>query len=244
MNYFGKILKRMLYKLGVEINTCSGREKLEYKNEIARLRNVGKKTFVTIIDIGANIGQFASHARVAFPNAQILSFEPIEDCFQQLKAGFSNDPNFKAFNCAIGKSSRKSTFHYNDYAPSSSILEISTTHISHFPKTAHSTTTTIEERMFEEVVDIGSIAAPCLIKIDVQGYELEVIKNNGAMLKAADAVIIETSFKQLYKGQPLFDEVYNEMTKLGFVYGGSYDQLYAPGTYQIIQSDSIFYQQS
>lgn len=237
-------IKNLLGILGLEMNTTKGKQLLDYKNEIQRLRDVGKKPFATIVDIGANTGQFAAHARVAFPLASIISFEPIESCFIELKNKFADDKNFKAYNCAIGRSNRKTTFHNNDYAPSSSMLEIAEEHVTHFPKTAHTTATVIEEKMFEEVIDISSLSKPCLIKIDVQGYELEVIKNNAKMLNAADTVIIETSFKQLYHGQPLFDEVYQAMTKLGFVYGGSYDQLFAPGTYQIIQSDSIFYKAS
>ncbi|TAD85541.1 MAG: FkbM family methyltransferase [Bacteroidetes bacterium] len=236
-----KVIKNIFETFGLEINTIKGKQQLAYKNEIQRLRAVGKTPFASIIDIGANTGQFAAHARAAFPMASIISFEPIEACFVELKKRFAGDENFKAYNCAIGCSNRKATFYNNDYAPSSSLLQIAEMHVTHYPKTAHTTATTIEEKMFEEVVSLSSLRKPCLIKIDVQGYELEVIRNNPNMLKLADAVIIETSFEKLYKSQPLFDEVYQSMLRFGFVYGGSYDQLYAPGTHQIIQADAIFY---
>lgn len=239
-----QVIKNIFEIFGLEINTIKGKQQLAYKNEIQRLRTVGRTPFASILDIGANTGQFAAHARVAFPMATIISFEPIEACFVELKRRFAGDENFHAYNCAIGRSNRQTTFYSNDYAPSSSMLQIADRHVTHYPKTAHTTATTIEEKMFEEVVNLSSLSKPCLIKIDVQGYELEVIRNNANMLKLADAVIIETSFEKLYKSQPLFDEVYQFMLKLGFVYGGSYDQLYAPRTHQIIQADAIFYKTS
>lgn len=234
-------IKGFLNIFGLEINTIKGKQRLEYKNEIKRLRDVGQRPFASIVDIGANTGQFARHARVAFPEARIISFEPVESCYTELVHTFSGDSNFRAYNCAIGKSNRKTTFYTNEYAPSSSMLEIAEEHIKYFPNTENTTATVIEEKLFEEVVDIASLEKPCLVKIDVQGYELEIISNNDKLLSAADVVIVETSFKQLYQGQPLFDNVYQSMLNLGFVYGGSYDQLNAPGTYQPIQSDSIFY---
>ncbi len=56
----------------------------------------------TVLDIGANVGQFAKEIREELPNAFIYSFEPLKECFDKLKTMESNDNKFKAFNFAIG----------------------------------------------------------------------------------------------------------------------------------------------
>src|SRR5207244_3154639 len=59
--------------------------------------------FATILDIGANTGQFALAARAIFPASRIVSFEPLDDCCQRLRASLRGDPNFEAFNAALGE---------------------------------------------------------------------------------------------------------------------------------------------
>ena len=57
--------------------------------------------FATVLDIGANTGQFAIAARAIFPAARIVSFEPLADCCEKLKRVMHGDSNFAAFNVAL-----------------------------------------------------------------------------------------------------------------------------------------------
>src|SRR5438034_257558 len=58
------------------------------------LRELNPKT---ILDIGANTGQFAVAINTILPDARILSFEPLPDCFEQLKRNLSKAKNFARF---------------------------------------------------------------------------------------------------------------------------------------------------
>ncbi|MCR4264515.1 MAG: FkbM family methyltransferase [Candidatus Roizmanbacteria bacterium] len=62
---------------------------------------------------------------------------------------------------------------------------------------------------------------PIFIKMDTQGTEDLIIKGGQKLLKKASVLIIETSFVKFYKNQYLFDDVYKEITKLGFSYKGN-----------------------
>jgi hypothetical protein len=74
----------------------------------------------------------------------------------------------------------------------------------------------------------------------VQGFEIEVLKGIGTVMKMIDIIIIETSFVKLYQGQPLFNEVYSYLIGNGFRFIGNFEQLKDPKTGRILQADSIF----
>ena len=81
---------------------------------------------------------------------------------------------------------------------------------------------------------------PTLIKIDVQGFEDQVIKGLPETLRRADLLIVEASFRTLYDGQPLFDDIYALMRENGFKFVGIQDYLADPRDGQILQIDGVF----
>jgi len=83
-----------------------------------------------------------------------------------------------------------------------------------------------------------------LLKVDVQGYEHKVIDGSRNILNMVKVIIIETSFHELYEGQPLFAEIYELLNRLGFVYSGSWGELKSPLDGAPLQQDSIFIRKS
>ncbi|MFM7369285.1 MAG: FkbM family methyltransferase, partial [Sphaerospermopsis kisseleviana] len=79
-----------------------------------------------------------------------------------------------------------------------------------------------------------------LIKLDVQGYELSVIKGGEKTFKSAKLVIIEVSFYEFYEKQPLFDDIYKYLCNLGFVYRGNLEQFRSRSGDKILFADAIF----
>ncbi|MDZ7957617.1 MAG: FkbM family methyltransferase [Aulosira sp. DedQUE10] len=194
----------------------------------------------TVIDIGANIGQFAISINAVLPKAQIYSFEPIPDCFNQLKASMVGIKNFTAFNLGIGDQTGDLVFQYNTYSESSSFLQMAHLHKTAFPETSDSHPINVKIEKLDVVAQQILLTEPLLIKIDVQGYEDKVLAGGESTIKRAKLIIIETSFTSLYKDQPLFEDIYSQLKKFGFVYAGTFDQLYNPLNGKILQADSIF----
>ena len=62
-----------------------------------------EQKFKSILDIGANEGQFATKIRKLFPDAFIHSFEPLPHVYEKLKENFTADQNFAAYNFALGR---------------------------------------------------------------------------------------------------------------------------------------------
>ena len=197
----------------------------------------------TIIDIGANTGQFAKEIRTKLPNAKIYSFEPLKEVFDNLNENFARDTKFKALNMALGDKKQEVEINKSSYLPSSSILEMTDVHKTLFPHTKDHTKELAKIDRLDDVVRDLKIEKEILIKVDVQGFEDKVINGGIQTFQKARIIIIETSFKNLYFGQPTFETLYQKLKFLDFSYFGSLQQKINSKTGEIISEDSIFLKQ-
>lgn len=160
--------------------------------------------FRTVVDGGANIGQFARAAAETWPEARVVSFEPLPDVAATLRRHVS--PRVRVEEAALGASAGTTTFYRTAYSLSSSVLrpEDDAT-----PLTV--TLTTLDLALADEPLD-----APLLLKLDLQGYELEAMRGGPGVLARADAVLLEMPFRPSYDGEPLFRDVLAFMEDEGF----------------------------
>ncbi len=225
-------LRKIIQKTGFDIH--------RHRNEPDRLNWLTEHNISSIFDIGANTGQFAKEIRQALPGAKIYSFEPLKDCFQELKKNMSGDMYFEAFNCALGERSETTTINRSSYSLSSSLRPMADSHKELFPHTKSMTKETINVRTLDTVFSELNPKPNTLIKIDTQGYEDKVITGGITALQSAEVVLIEASYIELYEGQPLFKDIYQKLTGLGFTYQGSLHQKLNNKTGEVIFEDSIY----
>ena len=202
------------------------------------IENMG---FKTVLDVGANEGQFAKKIRELAPGAFIYSFEPLPEVFEALKAGFEGDTKFKAFPYGLGQQEESIDIYLNDYTPSSSILAMAQKHEENFPETQNKRVVQINLKRLDDLMRSEKTAGPFLLKIDVQGFEENVIAGAPETIAKADVILIELSFVKLYENQPLFHRIYSILYELGFEYHGNFEQLYSPIDNSILQADGIFF---
>jgi hypothetical protein len=117
---------------------------------------------------------------------------------------------------AIGPESGQATIHVSRHDDCSSLLPISELQDRLFPGTGEIATETIRAGRLAEFLTPDDIRAPALLKLDVQGYELEALKGCAALLDRFDYVIAEGSFVELYKGQALAHEIIRYLDQHGF----------------------------
>jgi len=194
----------------------------------------------TILDIGANTGQFAAQFHSLFPDAKLYSFEPLEDCYDKLLEKMSQFSKFHAFNFALGDKNGEAQIFRNDSTPSSSLLPMGEIHKKAFPFTKHTTPQTIKIRRLDDILGELDIVDNILVKIDVQGTEDKVILGGEELICRASVLILETSFQPLYEGQLLFNQIYDLLREKGFVYAGSEHNIRNPQDGSILQCDSVF----
>jgi len=198
------------------------------------------KDIHTILDIGANIGQFASQFHRLLPDATLYSFEPLEDCYNELLKKMGHSPKFHAFNFALGDKNGEVPIYRNDYTPSSSLLSMEELHKRAFPFTKHTTVQTIPIKRLDDISGQMDIVENVLIKIDVQGTEDKVIVGGENLISRASVLIVETCFEPLYKDQLLFDGIYDLLRQRDFLYAGSESLRRNPENGRILFCDSVF----
>ncbi|MEM9203116.1 MAG: FkbM family methyltransferase [Actinomycetota bacterium] len=166
-----------------------------------------------MIDVGANRGQFALLARHVFADAAIVSFEPLaRPCraLRELKLD-----NHEVRQLALSDRAGTADMYVTRADDSSSILRPGRLQHKHFGN-AHTTAveqvtvTTLDHEMATLITE-----RPCLLKIDVQGLELDVLRGAEQLLAAVDAVFVECSFVELYEGQALISEVASFLIERG-----------------------------
>lgn len=193
----------------------------------------------TVIDIGANKGQFAQGICQVLPDARIYAFEPLPSCYDELVTTFNEKPYFKAFNVALGNEAGQISMYQNEFSPSSSLLPLAELHKKTFPFAQEVLAQEVKVIKLDDIAESLELCEPILVKIDVQGFEDKVIEGGSLVLQKASVIIIELSILTLYEGQPLFDGVYQKLISLGFKYYGNLDQAQNTDG-QILYVDSIF----
>lgn len=205
------------------------------------LRNLSIKT---VIDVGAHDGELAYQFHKVLPDARIYSFEPLHDCFLRLNATMKNVPNSRSFNLALGDTKGRVTMHRSEFSDSSSLLKMGQLHKEVFPFSAGEILETVDVNTLDNIAQELDLEDNILLKIDVQGYEHKVLIGSRNILNRIKVIIVETSFYELYEGQPLFADIYELLNKKGFVYSGSWGELKRPLDGAALQQDSIFIRKS
>ena len=145
--------------------------KLQQKQEFKRLHLwLSNMEIKTVLDIGANTGQFASKILEILPDIDLYCFEPIAKCYEELKQNICENTNVKFFNFALGNQVGEQTINLNEYSPSSSLLEMNNLHKEAFTFTEKSNPEKIYIKKLDHINEELVLSKPLLIKIDVQGF--------------------------------------------------------------------------
>ena len=136
-----------------------------------------------IVDIGANIGQFYEFAAQYLGAQQVVSFEPLESCFKVLRM----NSRHTVIHAAVGAENGERTLWIDDRDIFASLVAPVD------PPVGRVSTEHVAVRRLDDVPEIRSLKHIDLVKIDIEGYELTVIKNSPQTLKKTDAILIECS---------------------------------------------------
>jgi FkbM family methyltransferase len=195
--------------------------------------------FRTIIDGGANKGQFALAVIKHYPDAKIIAFEPLSQPAELFEKVFAGVLNVALVRAALGNSEGLVDIHVSRRDDSSSLLPIGKLQSQVFPGTETHAVEKVRVTRLDCIIDVKELLHPVLLKIDVQGFELEVLKGAERTLREIDGIYVELSFMQLYENQPLSWEVINWLRERGFVLTGVY-HLAMDSSGRAVQADFYF----
>jgi FkbM family methyltransferase len=166
-----KIIQTINYMLGKGYGTSS------IKTEFRLSHSLLDRPAAIILDIGANIGTYTAEAASKIPNAQIHLFEPSKSNFEKLQSRFSDNLNIHLNNLAISDISGVANLYTDKYG--SGLASLTKRKLEHFDisydKSEVITTIRLEEywnkTLHRSVID--------LLKIDIEGHELDALESLG-----------------------------------------------------------------
>lgn len=211
-----------------------------HRRELTKWRLIRNYSPRTVLDIGANTGQFAQLARELLPEARIISFEPLRDCFELLTGQTNRLAPFIAYPFALGSENATARMHHNHSSPSSSLLVMDRLHQEELPNTINTVTEDVQIRRLDDLESELLLEDPVFVKIDVQGYTEPVLRGGERVIRRASAIVAEVSVQPLYRGETTFDQVCALLTGWGFVYRGNVDQWSSERDGRILQCDCLF----
>lgn len=229
-----KLIRKYLNTFGYEI--------VKLQNHIAHSKRnswLQQLDLRTYLDIGSNEGQFINDMGKVLPGIKIYAFEPIKDCYEKLLVN-TKHLDVTAQNCAIGDKNEETEINVSNNFVSSSILDMEEVHSTMYPDSDYVKKEAIKVKCLDDVMKGVELKGNTLIKIDVQGYEEQVLNGGAETVAKASVIIIETAIKPMYENQWRFDEVYRFITDKGYIFLGFADQILMKTNGIPLYADGIF----
>jgi FkbM family methyltransferase len=164
-------------------------------------------SYGTVVDVGSNRGQFAVFARQRWPTARLLCFEPLPGPRAVLTRIANHLGNIQVLPYALSDGTGEERMHVTRSDDSSSLLSATRRQTDVYPDSVEVEQVTVDVRRLDQLLTISELSSPILIKIDVQGAELDVLRGASEGLDSVCDILVECSLEELYAGQPLLDEI-------------------------------------
>ena len=191
-------------------------------NKTADVKNQLPRCNIEIIfDVGANVGQSTKEFVNSFPYAQIYSFEPVESTFQELKANLKDRNKVHCFRLALGASHGKGKMILLGPSVSYSLLPL-----RNRLNQIKEETEEVEIESLDNFCRSNDVHKISYLKIDTEGYDLEVLKGADQMLseKRIDIVQVEASMNPKNTRHVLFEDLKKYLEQRDYFLFGIYEQ--------------------
>jgi FkbM family methyltransferase len=227
-------LRRLVHRAGFDLV----REDFSYRFVFA-LHQHGVRA---VLDIGANVGQFAHDLRRSKFTGDIVSVEPLGAAYRELVEHASGDPAWTTEQAAVSDEPGTLTMNVSANSVSSSVLSMRGEHTSAAPEARYVSTEEVPAVTVDDLVARhGLDPATTLLKIDVQGYEKAVLEGARDTLGKFAGVRTEMSLTPLYEGQTLMPDIVAYLDARGFELWSVERGFTDPTTRRLLQMDGVFF---
>ena len=238
------IINKYLRRFGVEVHGIGYIQKLRNsdskKSEWDNQQELLKSKANVIFDVGSNRGDTTSKYLDLFPNATIHAFEPFADSYEIFNKLHKENLNVNLNKYALSSNIGRAILNINKSIDTNSILESKKIGANSDKSCVSVGRIEIETNTIDNYCMQNNITAIDILKIDVQGSEIEVLKGALNILKKGNIklIYIETYFEQQYINQPLFHDIAKLLYKYNFVLQDIYDPYFSKNN--MLWCDSIF----
>jgi FkbM family methyltransferase len=195
-----------------------------------------------VLDVGGNVGQYVDEIRndVKY-GGLIYSFEPLNAAFEILKNKWNSDRNWRGINIGLGDFDGSTTINVSENLHSSSIMPMLAEHEKIDPHSHYVSTQKINVMQLDSWMEKNDIRSNnILLKIDVQGFEPQVLSGAKKSFSKIRMIQLELSFTQLYAGETTLIPMLLLMEDIGFRLATLDSGFANQNTGEMIQMDGIF----
>jgi FkbM family methyltransferase len=194
-----------------------------------------------VLDVGGGLGQYGGRLRRTGYEGRIVSFEPLDSSRLKLVELARPDRAWEVRPEGLGESDGAAVINVSGNPGSSSLLAMLDAHRAAAPTSAYVATQPIAVRRLDGILrEVRRGAARPMLKIDVQGFELAVLRGAGETLREYCLVQLEMSTVPLYAGGPLRDDIERFLETAGFEIAGVLQGFSDPETGRMLQLDGLF----
>ena len=194
-----------------------------------------------VIDVGAAHGGYGEQVRKFGYTGKIVSFEPLDSAFAELRRTLSGDASWTARQVALGSEPGEAVINIASNSDSSSLLPMESAHTEAEPSVGYVGQQTVTVARLDDLIDqIATPESRIFLKIDAQGFEKEVLAGAQETLRRCQGIQLELSFVPLYAGGMLIDEAIATAYRAGFQMV-SVEQGWAAASGQMLQADGVFF---
>ncbi|MCW3104391.1 MAG: hypothetical protein JWO09_2831 [Bacteroidetes bacterium] len=240
MNNFERLTKRAFQNFGILVRKYNPAT----SEELRRIRLFEHYNIDLVFDIGANKGQYATGIMDAGYRNKIVSFEPLSSAHSVIDSLSKNYGNWAiAQRCAIGSTKEEIEINISANSVSSTLLNMLDTHLDGAPESKIIGKEKVQVYPLDEIAEeYIKESKNIFLKIDVQGFEQEVLKGAQGMLAKAKGVEMEISLVPLYQDQNwLLAEILDYMTKKSFTLVSIVPAFTDHKSGKVLQCNGIFF---
>ena len=226
--------KMLVHRAGFDVTRDSFKHRFVYQ---VKQHGIG-----TVVDIGANTGQFGQLLRQSKFTGRVHSVEPLQSAYDALAAAAARDPLWTVQRAAVSAEPGTLTMNVSGNSVSSSVLPMLDTHASAAPSAQYVAQEEVPATTVDEIVAAHDLdPESALLKVDVQGYEREVLDGAAKTLSSFRGVRTEMSLVPLYEGQALMPEIVDLLAGHGFELWYVEPGFTEPATRRLLQLDGVFF---
>lgn len=234
-------VRRTLRKFNLEVKNKHIVETSDDPIEVIR-RIFSTHNVNTIIDGGASIGDISLKFANYFPKSNVYCFEPYSDFNQFLSKRFNGNERISIFPFALNSANEELNLYINNSKGTNSTLPPASNGVLIYGNQFENTGVEVAKAIsLDSWAKQNGIDHIDILKLDVQGTELDVLKGANRLLlnNGIDALLLEVNFQNCYRNQPGWDALMSYLTNLGYCLFNFYNFYYHEG--KLVQSDAIFF---
>ncbi len=230
------IIKKIINLLNIDIKKYPNLD-LRRRRKLLEYYNISK-----VLDVGANSGQYATELFKIGYSGKIVSFEPVKSVYKKLNEISKNNKKWTTYNFGLGNKEEEMLINISENTYSSSLLDIMPSHVEGAPESKYINKETVQiktlDSVFNDVVKKDDVV---LLKMDVQGFEKNVLEGAINSLKNIKGIQLEMSIEELYKGEMLFDEMIAFLKQYNFSLHSLENGYFNKKTGKLLQVDGVFF---